>query len=212
MHTRRHFLRRCASALPCLSLAGTRVWGAPLPTTPLPVLDTLAAGLPLTPRAEWAGSIEPRRQRMRLATGFDRITIHHSGASWADVGDHPNEAISRLDDILAGHMSRNYGDLAYHFVVDHLGRVWEGRSLRYEGAHVARHNTSNIGVMLPGNFETEKPTGPQLHGMKELVLRLRDYYTIPTTRLYGHRNLASSACPGRELYPYVRSIRRKAAT
>ena len=42
-----------------------------------------------------------------------------------------------------------------------------------------------------------------------LVEELSGRYRIGRNRVYGHCDLASSECPGRTLYPYVRSLRGK---
>lgn len=166
----------------------------------------LAREVPLIPRSEWAADVKPRRHRMRLTRAFELLTLHHSGVSVKDMGDHRNSVMSHLDNTLAGHLQLNYGDLGYHFAIDHVGRVWEGRSLRYEGAHVSHHNVRNIGIVLLGNFEKDNPTAVQLRSMKALSLRLAEHYGIVRQHIVGHRDLAASACPGRLLYPYVRSL------
>ena len=112
-----------------------------------------------------------------------------------------------LQAIQAGHLRRNYGDIGYHFVVDYAGCVWEGRSLEYEGAHVSHHNDGNIGVMLLGNFERQHPSERQLAGMRVLIAALQEDRRIARRRVYGHRDLGQSLCPGRHLYAHVVRLR-----
>ena len=98
--------------------------------------------------------------------------------------------------------------VGYHFAVDCVGRVWEARSLAYEGAHVLGANAANIGIMLLGNFEKQYPSLAQLASMERLVQLLQRYYAVPSTRVFGHRDLGPSLCPGEHLYPRVHDLRR----
>ena len=132
--------------------------------------------------------------------------MHHAGTG---INRHRTQAsvTSDLTGILSAHMEQGYGDIGYHLAVDYVGRVWEGRSLSYEGAHVLSENEANIGVLLLGNFERQRPSLAQLSAMEDLVRILRHHFRISARRVYGHRDLGSSLCPGAHPYPYVRSMR-----
>jgi hypothetical protein len=143
---------------------------------------------------------------MRPAAWYDRLTVHHTGVK-ANVHVGRQNVVRDLNGILDSHCDRNYGDIGYHFAVDYAGRVWEARSLSYEGAHVSGQNDSNIGVVLLGNFEAQRPSTAQLAVLRKLVLLLRGRYGIKQHRVYGHCDLGSSICPGRNLYGQVRVLR-----
>jgi hypothetical protein len=163
-------------------------------------------GLKIIPRATWSSeSIYPKR--LVHAKGFDRVTIHHS-ARLNGGETSKNSSIYELQTIQAGHLNRGYGDIGYHFVVDLEGRVWGGRSLVYEGAHVLSENRANVGIMLLGNFEKERPSSSQLAATRELVLSACKNLNIKRGRVYGHRDLGASACPGRYLYGHLSVLRR----
>ena len=202
LQTRRGFLHTVGLAVagtacaPCLSHAATVK--RPLPDSDLSFIES---ELIVKRRREWTNrTIRP--WRLRAAGLFDRITVHHTGNGIPAVTDE-GEIIRRLDGILTAHMDRNYGDLGYHFVVDYTGRVWEGRSLAYEGAHVSYQNERNIGVMLLGNFEKQRPSSAQSWTCEALLERLRSEYRIKKHRIYGHRDLGQSVCPGKNLYSLV---------
>ena len=97
--------------------------------------------------------------------------------------------------------------MGYHFVIDSVGRIWEARSLAYEGAHTSGQNEGNIGLMLLGNFEEQVPPAAQLQSLEHAVNRLRDRFRIKQHRVYGHRDLAQSLCPGKALYPLIKDLR-----
>jgi len=109
--------------------------------------------------------------------------------------------------VFVTHTRRNYGDIGYHFVIDYTGTVWEGRSLAYEGAHVACQNERNIGVMVLGNFEDQAPSVSQVATVDLLIGLLQQRFRIKPHRIFGHRDLGHSVCPGKQLYTYVRQLR-----
>lgn len=200
-HSRRSFLKKCGMAAAGLSVVSSGRAATAKRVLPPVNLDYLTAQLPILRRHEWTErSVLP--WRLRTASVFDRITVHHAGDASLTVTA-KNSVIYRIDGILTGHMSRNYGDIGYHFIVDFSGRVWEGRSLAYEGAHVLRQNDRNIGVMLLGNFQTQVPSAPQVASCARLTELLRSEHRIKKHRIYGHRDLGQSLCPGQYLYKHV---------
>lgn len=168
-------------------------------------LGFISEDMDLHRRQDWTNS-DVKTWRLRGAGLFDRITVHHTAGQ---INRHTLEpdVINDLDSVLASHSSRGYGDIGYHFVVDYAGRVWEGRSLAYEGAHVSDQNENNIGIMLLGNFQEQDPSCDQLDSMYKLVRVLRDHYRIKKHRIYGHRDLGHSICPGDNLYTHVVSLK-----
>jgi hypothetical protein len=168
-------------------------------------LSFLSSSVILVRRSAWA-NVSPISSKLKTAAFFRRITIHHSGALiLRDTAR--SSVIGELNGVLAAHRRIRYGDIGYHFVIDYAGRVWEGRSLSYEGAHVSSENEGNIGVMLLGNFERQKPSQPQLETLARVSALLRRHFDISARRVYGHRDIGASACPGRYLYPHVVALK-----
>ena len=88
------------------------------------------------------------------------------------------------------------------------GRLWHGRDLRYQGAHVPAHNEHNIGVMVLGNFDLQQPTRAQMVTLQDTLIRLKRIYRVPVTRLYTHQELTPTRCPGSSLQPQMVDLRR----
>ena len=208
LQTRRDFIRTMAAALPVLA-AGPALASA-TPRTLIADQRFAANGLVLRKRHHWT-DVQPNPNRLRVATpkAYDRITLHHAGTQVVTLTSEPAVA-SCLDGILAGHMKRGFGDIGYHYLVDYAGRVWEGRSLQYWGAHVSGQNDQNIGIVLIGNFEEQRPSRAQLQTMGKLVGLVRQRFGIPEGRIYGHIDLGQTLCPGRHLYPRVRMLNQLA--
>ncbi len=141
-----------------------------------------------------------------------RISIHHSAHDSAKFAYAARSAPATAE-IIRG--MRNYQvnekhweDIAYHFVIDPRGEIWEARPLRFQGAHVLGHNEGNIGICLIGNYEIRKPGAAQVKSIKWLVDYLRKKYGIPKNRIYGHEELKATDCPGKHLMRVVAELRR----
>ena len=166
-------------------------------------------------RREW-GARPADTSRTRPMGRIYRITIHHSGfpcpdSSWRAVKN-------QIRAIQKNHKHRStngegWADVGYHFFVDPAGGVWEGRSIRWQGAHAGNHrlNRGNIGICLLGDFQDHPPTPAQVRALEKLLRTLMARYGIPASRIYTHRELKSTACPGRYAQPVIDRLRRKLA-
>ncbi len=206
IQSRRGFLLHAAAAVGASSvypsIARSAIVKQLLPPFDLAFLE---GTVPLVRRQEWTAE-SPRAWLLREGGVFDRVTVHHQGGRPSVTRDR-NAVAAEIDAIYGGHHRLGYGDIAYHFVVDYAGRVWEGRSLSYEGAHVSHQNARNLGVLMLGNFEQQTPSPEAVETTKVIVSLLRDRFGIKRHRVYGHRDLGSSVCPGKNLYPHVVALR-----
>ena len=129
-----------------------------------------------------------------LAGWLKTIVVHHSALEY----DQGPQAIQRL------HMRRRgWADIGYHFLVDGLGQLYEGRHLDIRGAHTGGFNTGSVGVCLMGNFDVVAPAAVQLATLRALTRYLRDTYTI--THMAGHRDFQPevTSCPGASMWPLL---------
>lgn len=158
-------------------------------------------------RSRW-GAETPRMAKMYPMNGVNRLTVHHEGNPAPNYDAGPYQVATSLRRIQSTHFrTLGAGDIGYHFVIDRQGTVWQGRELRYQGAHCRSNNEHNIGVMCLGNFNMQQPTRQQLDSLAKLTGVLTASYRIPGSRVYGHQELRSTACPGKNLIGYVRNIR-----
>jgi hypothetical protein len=203
---RRRFLKTLLCALPAFALAGPPAQAALTDDQIRGHLDALARQVDLKRRFQWTGAA-PHLEQLRLATAYSRLTVHHTGTG-TNLHQDLGMVATDIENVMVGHLGRHFGDIGYHFVVDRAGRVWEGRSLRFVGAHVSSENEENIGVMLLGNFENQRPSESQVATLNRLTGALRNRFSIPLYRVYGHRDLGHTLCPGRYLYGYVGDMRK----
>ena len=184
--------------------AGRTVRPDPAPA-PAPTTDRVP-GLSVIPRQRWAsrGAVPGRVNRMGA---INRITVHHEG--WTPVWfDDYQKTAKRIEHDRHVHVdNRGWGDIGYHYIIDRAGRVWEGRSLHYQGAHVADNNEHNIGVVCLGNFDKQQPSRQQLQSLIDTLRALRQQHNVPVHRIHTHQELNPTRCPGAHLQPRMVSIR-----
>ena len=148
---------------------------------------------PRTNKGGWQVYAEPLDQVLRT------IVIHHSALA-------PTFGVAQIQRL---HITqRGFADIAYHFVIDADGKIFEGRSIQVRGAHVAGANTGSVGVALLGNFEESAPPEIQVSAMHDLIDHLCAAYRR-LTHLAGHHDFNfDSVCPGAHLYPSLKNLAR----
>ena len=117
----------------------------------------------------------------RSSTNY--IILHHR----AGDGD--------VNSIHSQHLGQGYAGIGYHFYVRKDGSVYRGRPVNTIGAHCLNYNRVSVGVCFEGNFENEQMSVLQLNAGTELVKYLKGLY--PNASIVGHKDLMSTACPGR---------------
>ncbi len=70
-----------------------------------------------------------------------------------------------------------------------------------QGAHVKYQNYRNLGICVTGNFEKHVPTGAQYCSLGRLLNFLCFAFQVPKDKVYLHKDLARTVCPGRLFDP-----------
>lgn len=202
-------------------------------------LDAPAAGAgtlnqpAIRSRAEW-GARAPSAH-IGEASELKMAVVHHSATANA-YG--PGDVAGILRSLQAFHMAgRGWSDLGYNLVVDRFGRVWEGRDGSIDrlsvGAHAEGFNTSNVGIMVLGDFSAASPTAESMRGVAEVIAwKFANYGVDPASsvdytsngsptipvgvtrnfpRVVRHRDVGSTACPGSLLAARVGELRELVA-
>ena len=140
-----------------------------------------------------------------------RITIHHDAISPSPSGRY-DDSVRRLIAIRNGHLSHKWADIGYHYAIDPAGRAWQARPLTYQGAHVKDQNPGNIGIVMMGNYEQATPTPEALETLNRLITHEMSRFRVALSNVRTHRELAPTACPGRNLQLRMDQIRRPGGT
>lgn len=114
------------------------------------------------------------------------IVLHHAAANGS------------VNDVHNWHLGNGWAGIGYHFYVRKDGSVYRGRPENWYGAHTANHN-EKIGICAEGNFEIDVMSVAQKNAIIELLDYLYDKYG--KLKVYGHRDLDATACPGKN-YPF----------
>jgi len=156
-------------------------------------------------RASWAGG-SPVPALMDRMKPINKITIHHDGMT-PFTNTSRSAGAHRVEDIRRAHRGQNWGDVGYHYLIDPAGRVWQGRPIEWQGAHVGGQNNGNIGICVMGNFERQHPNDRQLSTVEDSVAQLMRQFNISLREVRTHREMAATVCPGRSLQPRLVAMR-----
>ena len=131
---------------------------------------------------------------------IERITVHHTAAVIEDNRLAP--AITRKHQ--ADHQGIGWPDLAYHFLIDRNGHIYEGRPFTAVGdTRTSYDPTGHLLIAVKGNFEGQKLTGPQLASLIAMLAWGVGEFEVPPSEITGHRDWAATACPGESLYALI---------
>ena len=185
----------------------------PAVLSPTPSRGPVWGQVAIEPRNSWQ-PLAPNRSNLDRMQQPRRITIHHSAMYFRDT--RPRAAAAQIGKIQREHMqNRDYGDIGYHFLIDPSGRIWEGRELRYQGAHASgSNNIGNIGICLLGNFMRQQqdgqgPTNAQVQSMEQLVMQMMRQYRFGGDALFCHSDFKNTACPGPRMQPIVKQLAKQ---
>ncbi len=171
------------------------------PETPAP-----RGGYEVVPRSSWTQ--RPVGRNNNPMNGVLRITIHHTDEHAGTAGLPETEVISRIERYHRD--ERKWAAIGYHYLVGKGGHVYEGRPVQFQGAHVSGANEHNLGISMIGDFNRVLPNPTQLAALKAFLDAQRTRFEVPRNRVYGHRDLGASICPGDALYAWVKKYRAAA--
>lgn len=163
-------------------------------------------------RSAWGANESLRSGTPRFAR-VRKLFVHHTVTANNDPD--PRGTIRA---IYAYHtQSRGFSDIAYNFLIDWDGNVYEGRYARtYDageipngedrngkgviGAHVGNHNTGSVGVALLGDFRSTPPPSAGVGSLVELLAWKADRHGINPFGSEPYFNLATG---GWETFPNI---------
>ena len=203
---------------------------------PAPDPRLLTRAPKILPRSTWAGSSCPVRGPLPVERAGDvtYLLVHHTDVP-GNVYTAP-EVASMLRGMYRFHTGpdKRWPDLAYNFIVDKYGRIWEGRAGSATKPVIPSATGGSQGfdqlACFLGNHTTSPPTGQAQASMISLLAWMGRKYAVDlrpgamtsfisrgsnrwpkgakvTTRtLEGHRSMSLSQCPGNAAYPLVRDV------
>lgn len=156
-------------------------------------------------RADWK-ALPPKEPFSRHAPYF--FTLHHTQAHYPKTFD---DSVIEMQFIQDFHQNgRLWNDIAYHFLIDPAGNVFEGRPINVLGAHVKNRNTGNVGISIMGNYHPparDKFTQLTQDAFVTVGRYVKDTYEIKASSFYAHRDIGNTDCPGDDLYAKMSFLR-----
>jgi N-acetylmuramoyl-L-alanine amidase len=210
-----------------------RLWGMVAPDP----ASAMTHRPPLFTREEWGANESWRSTycdgKPDYADRLKMAYVHHTAGS--------NEySKSESDDVVRAIYSyhvhgRHYCDIAYNFLVDRFGRIFEGRfggmAKPVIGAHASGFNTGSTGISAMGDFTSKVPSVATRNAFKRILAWRLDVAHRPPAGwtvmesggggsskygagdkvrlriITGHKDTSYTACPGGELYSRLGQIR-----
>jgi hypothetical protein len=133
---------------------------------------------------------------------IERMTVHHTEAVLRTNRDAPARARAHqrfhMDD-------RGWADLAYHFLVDANGHVYEGRPVTAVGDTGTNYDPSgHLLVCAEGDFNRQGVSEAQVAAVADVLAWGAVTFGVDASTIRGHRDWApSTTCPGDAFYPLI---------
>ncbi|MGQ0823960.1 MAG: N-acetylmuramoyl-L-alanine amidase [Actinomycetota bacterium] len=157
---------RTSGARP-VDIAGARPVLSPRPDWPAPAIVT---------RGEWGANEAIREGGQEFDGGVEKLVIHHTVTP-----NNPGDPAGVLRSIYEHAVAGEYIDLQYNWMIDHNGRLYEGRwatdypsgvahtgernGANVRGGHALAHNSRTIGVAFMGTYTDVAPPGPAIESL-----------------------------------------------
>jgi uncharacterized protein with LGFP repeats len=154
----------------------------------------------------------------KYGASLEGVLLHHTAGSNSYS---KKQSASIVRAIQAYHMKgRDWCDIAYNFLVDKYGQIFQGRAgdlnRAVRGSHSGNSavNEQTMGVALMGNLDKKTPTTAMKNATVKLIgwrigttyLPAKGTYHLggkKLNRIAGHRNVVSTACPGKYGYAWL---------
>ena len=227
-----HFVAR-VEAPPVADLASTA--SLPLAT---PILDAGPGQPPIIARSAWADGHAPPEfpaNYGEIKLAFVHHTVNPNGYG---AGEVPALLLAIFD---YHRYVRGFFDIAYNFIIDAFGRIWEARAGGIDepvvGAHAGAYNQESTGVAVLGTFSYVVPPPAAINALQHLLAWKLALHGIPSLgevrvevdpadafytpfrpgqlvllpRIAGHRQGDLTDCPGNAFFARLPSIRPQIA-
>lgn len=155
-------------------------------------------------RSEWAAATPQREYDPLFPTA---LLLHHTVSPGNGEMTFQEECAAQRA-MQRAHILNGWGDIGQHFTIFQSGRIFAGIPTSVKGIHAKGANSYAIGVEWQGNFQTIRPPAPQWAAGIELYAYMCRKFGISVDRIWGHRDVTATACPGAVLYTLLGTFRR----
>lgn len=184
---------------------------------------------PIRPRSAWGADL-PVRGTLRAEEDVRFLLVHHTATPDAP----PERTVGQLQAFYRHHTGeKGWPDIAYNFLVDSGGQIWEGRAGSIAGPVRGDATGGSQGYAILccfiGDFTNQAPTPAAMRAMTKkltwLACRHRIDMTpgrrvpfisrleplaegtrVRTRPIAGHRDMTRTSCPGDRLYGQISTV------
>jgi hypothetical protein len=131
------------------------------------------------------------------------MTVHHTARLLAEN--------RRAPEAIRGHqrfhqLDRGWPDIAYHFIIDLDGNVYECRPVGAVGDTGTNYDpTGHFLVACEGNFDEQPLPAAQQAALVNVLAWAGTEFAVDPETIRGHRDVAATSCPGDNLYALIDS-------
>ena len=186
-------------------------------------------GVPtIYPRSSWSNSKYEKRTKEIWPAEYETpevVIVHHTATNYKSSTSKQIKKIYRYHSY-----TRKWGDIGYNYIIGKDGAIFEGR---YGGNGVVgghsyynktNYNSGSIGIAVLGNYVGEKLSAESLNALQKLIGWLSANNSIEIkseirfhgkkldSAVVGHKDVADTACPGKNIYNNLGSIRTASAS
>ena len=185
-------------------------------------------------RAAWGANESIRTVAPSYASSIHAVIVHHTASS----NDYTEADVPRLlRGFYAYHVTSNgWSDIGYNVVVDKFGRIWEGRAggitRAVIGSHAGGFNTGTVGISVIGTYDTVALSAAAREAVAQIAgwrlglvgkdpagtvnirsggsTRFPNGQVVTLPRIFGHRDVSTTACPGDQSMAALPGLRTRA--
>ncbi len=138
------------------------------------------AGMPrILSRKDWGADESRMRWTPQYKRPHTKAIVHHTV-----TGDGGTNVAAELRSIYYFHaVTRGWGDIGYHYLVDKNGAIWTGRQGgdHVEAGHAFGWNNGTMGVASIGDYSVNPPTSALQGAITSIIsLKLKQYGVVPS--------------------------------
>lgn len=192
----------------------------------------------IQPRAAWDPNNECKPRSAPGIGSVQGVAVHHTaGSNEYSVDQVPAVILA----ICKFHRNSNgWNDIGYNVIVDKYGGAWEGRAggltLAVVGAHAQGFNAVSAGISMIGDYTAVQPPAAMLSTVARVAAwklavagvprdgtvdltsaggaqsRYRSGAVVSLPRVFAHRDVGQTSCPGDAGYATLDGVRGRVAS
>lgn len=162
-------------------------------------------------RSSW-GAKRPNGDKT-LTNLADEVFLHHTVTktlSEKATAAEEKEQMRLIESIGYSRFSSYGQGISYNVIIFPSGRAYQGVDFNRRGCHTDQRNSTARSICFAGNFETAKPTAAALETAAQILAEGYGKWWKKGAPLRGHRDIKSTACPGKNVYAKRAEIEKRA--